>query len=331
MSYEELASKIKGFLEREATLSERAILKLRFKADFVRVGAALTPIGPILEVLKIRVGPDELAVIPESSWRGPLRRVSEWIAKASLDAVEDKLERAMIMAHYEPEEGPITHLRVSKPPAEIDVLVLAAGVLGQDILRRFLAQEEASEVLEAANNLKKGCLLTKEDREKLKSSLESLVSPLCPICRLWGGPSLKAKITLEDTLLKYPVHLRSHVAINRSAGVREEERLYSAEYCLPGELKLEVVVENVIPGTTEAMILAGTLEWLVGPGVELGGFKSRGSGLLKFQEEGSEALLVRMAKLRGQELVKALVKPEEIALKLSLVDYIKYLRGEVGL
>ncbi|RLI11229.1 hypothetical protein DRO33_04415 [Candidatus Bathyarchaeota archaeon] len=329
MRHEMLTDRIRRFLEREATLHERAILRLRFEARFIRVGSALTPVGPILAVLRVRRGSDELAMIPESSWRGPLRKVSEWVAKASLDAVEDGLEKAVLAAHYEPEEEPLTHLKVAEPPVRMEDLVLAAEGLGEETLRRFLAPDEVREVLEAAKKLRNGLSLTDEERRKFRSSLEPLISPLCPICRLWGGPALKAKVILEDTLLKCPTQLRSHVAINRAAGVREEERLYSAEYCLPGELELEAVVENVLPGTTEALILAGTLEWLAGPGIELGGFKSRGSGLLRLQEENSEVLLTRLVGLRGRELVDALVRPDEVARRLGVSDYIRYLRGEL--
>jgi len=323
---DEFTKRLRDFLKREGRLRERAVLKLRFKTKMLRIGAAFAAtLGPSMPVLRLNAHYGKAILIPESSWRGSLRRISEWVARASANAVKDALERAILKAHYEPERGPLTHLRGADLPIEVEELIMVAEELARDgTLRRFLAPDEVDEVVAKAGELSRGRQLTRDQEERFRRILEPLVTPLCPICRLWGGPSLRGKVILEDTLLKPMTDIRTHVALNRAGGVREEARLYSAEVTLADVIELKAVVENALPGSTEALILAGTLEWLEEFGLGLGGFKSRGLGHLELED--CEVFLTELDNLRDLKLIRALIRPEEEGERMKLLDYLMHLR-----
>ena len=65
---------------------------------------------------------------------------------------------------------------------------------------------------------------------------------------------------------------RTHVGVNRRSGVRGEV-FYTAGYVHLKRVFVDIVVENVVPGSSEALILASTLEWVKELGLEVGGFK----------------------------------------------------------
>ncbi|RLE71580.1 MAG: hypothetical protein DRJ37_04655 [Thermoprotei archaeon] len=328
MNVDELERRIRNLLEKEALLRERAILRIRFKTKMFRIGAAFTAaLSSSLPVLKVNIGAEEFILIPESSWRGSIRKISEWVACASIEAIKDELEKAIVKAHHEHVGGPPTHLAGAEQPIDIAMLVMVAKELSQDgTLERFLAPEEVSDVISKAEKISKGETLTVKQEEKLRKVLEPLVAFLCPICRLWGGFGIKSKIILEDTILKPSTFMRTHVSLSRIADVREEARLYSAEYTLANVIELKAVIENVLPDSTEALILAGTLEWINEIGLEIGGFRSKGLGHLEL--ESCEVILIRFNGLECRELVQALISPEEAGIKMPLHNYIKYLRSQ---
>lgn len=311
VSLEALFEKLRGFMKEEAKLRDRAIIRLSFKPSTLRVGlGAEAGAEARLSIAAVEVDGIKVPVIPESSWRGALRRIGEAIAKASLDGFKDELDRALASAHHEPEESPITH------HVDHDLLMrlhdrLKADREGRGELARLALRFVAQDAL---------------DRERPSpSEYSALLSPLCPICRLFGGPGLRSKLTISDTLLNAQSFERTHVSLDRMTGVREEGRLFTVEYALPrGPIELEMVAHNVSPGSSEALILAGVLDWVSKLGLEVGGFKSRGVGQLEL--EGGGVIFIDYGQVRRDRLIDALVSLDEVGERLTVGQYVERLR-----
>ena len=311
MSLEALFEKLRRFLEEEARLRDRAIIKLRFKPSPLRVGSgAERGAEARLTIAAVEVNGVRIPVIPGSSWRGALRRIGEAVAKASLERFKDELDRVLTSAHYEPEESPITHY------IDYEVLVrlheeLRADSKRRDELARLALRFVSQDALD-------------RDRPDL-DEYSALLSPLCPICRLFGGPGLRSKLTISDTLLNAQPFERTHVSLDRMTGVREEGRLFTVEYALPrGPIELEMVAHNVSPGSSEALILAGVLDWVSKLGLEVGGFKSRGVGQLEL--EGGGVIFIDYGQVRRDRLIDALVSLDEVGERLTVGQYVERLR-----
>jgi len=296
-------------LDESSCLRTRLILKLRFNSGPLRIGGGERE-GPILQILRVPVKGKLLPVIPESSWRGVLRRIGEWISKAS--RFQSPMENELVAHHME--RDVLDHLMSTDVLEKIKEEVRAVE---DEVLERFLPRDLISRL--------------REEPEIINSrDLQSFLSVLCPICRLFGGQGLKGKLTLEDTVLNQGFSQpRSHVAIGRIAGVREEEHLFRAEYFFPEEVVLEVIVDNITPKSSEALILSGVIDWILKLGLEIGGFKSRGSGYLELKggKEHSYGIFLDFQALEGRNLARAFTNPESIGRKMGLSELIAFLRG----
>ena len=304
--------RLEEFSTREGMLRNRAVIKLAFDTVVLRIGTgAEAGPEPRLAIATIQVNGSIKPIIPESSWRGVLRRVGELIAKAS--RFRDRLDDEMARSHVEPESKPITH--------EVE-----DGVL-EEIHRMLREMREAGD-----KRLETVLRFISEDAiargKPRREEYEGLLAPLCPICRLFGGLGLRSKLVISDTLLDADIYDRTHVSLSREAGVREEGRLFTAEYMVPrGYVPLEIIVHNVERGSGEAMILAGVLEWICKLGIEVGGFKSRGAGWMSLRKEDSEVYVVEFNRLTGDEVVDLLLDPTK-GRRMTVEEYAKWLRGE---
>ena len=304
-----LIGTIRKILERRQVLHSRAVLRLLFRPrSVIRIGSGAEETRALAPTLKVSVGSSRYPIILESSWRGMFRRIGESIAKSSLESMET-LERKIAEAHYEPEEGPIMHYL---DPHLKNRMVSELKNLDVDLLTRFTGRE----IIETIRD----------------TELEQFIELVCPICRLWGGPALRSLLTLGDTILKNVyTYSRTHVGLDRLTGVREEKILFTAEYVCTDRIDLEVIVDNVLPTTTEAKILAGTLEWILKMGIVLGGFRSRGVGYLELDERESKVLLAEFYQIKnGVEIAQALTSLDEARAvrKMKVEEYISYLRSE---
>lgn len=327
-------NKIIKLLKFERTYQNRAILQLNFDVESViHVGSGATSIyGAYVPLIKLETLENKvLFIIPESSWRGVLRKISENIAKVSINESESKIENVeaiFMKAHYEPETGPISHLHDKSAREELIDLLKGLQQYSnlKDLLRIFFK-------VELIETYKRNLEKLVEDEEARKQA-ENIASLLCPICRLWGGVSFRSKVIIKDSIIEEgsaEQYFRTHVAINRTTLVREEGYLYTVEYLYIKNKKigLRMIIHNVLPQSYEAYIISGLLEFIRDVGLSVGGMKSRGIGHLKLNQNDSHVLLIKdFTKLRGEDLVKALSNSEQVATKMTINEYIDYLRGK---
>lgn len=309
-------------------LVNRLILKLVFKPSttpFVHVGQESFR-EAVLRVLRV-YGSTTYYIIPGSSLKGVLRRISENVAKCSLSSVRDPLERILIRAHCEPKL--VRHSCYAEEDLQIIREYIRSIISDESIRRKYLADDVADYVV---TKFKEGC-----DVRSLPE-LEPILAYKCPICRLYGGPGLKGKIVFKDVLIpqdRVGTALVSRVALERVSRRARESALFTVELLVLNDFCVDLVVENIVPGTTEALILAGTLSWLRSIGIGVGGMKSVGVGHYLLDLSKSKALLMNYQGRSPGEgsdrltLVDRLVRPYKYLDRegVSVPDIIEALKG----
>lgn len=314
---------------RHGTLSHRAILDLKFSVTSpIHVGSGAK--GEVLQyALMLKRGE---ILIPASTWKGIFRKLSEVLAKSITEkpATFNDYEVRVIKVHEEKEK--ISHENI------VDVIEECLGNItkryGVDVLKKFLLDTiftDERELLDA--------LTIKSDakevfiRRKVRSVLDKLdfiAQLLCPICRLYGAPNLKGKITFLDTIIppdEYSSRFRTYVGIDRKSGTRSERFLYSLQLVTPKEIKLRIIVNNVNKGSAEATLWAATLDYILKEGLSLGARKSVGLGILKVREGDSKVYVNEFKNLSSEDLLKALINYKYNAKELKMKEYINYLKN----
>ena len=248
-----------------AVLKSRLVVELRLRAKgAVLPGKGVEPGTPLKMAFKVRL-PDvgeEVPVLLATSLKGALRAISERLAKGDCKAFASlRAEEEAIYWHHEPEGGPVRHAPRKREPGKkpgreggpIPEKGEQEDIFREEDLRRLLNVLGISS-LGPEKTLKLAILLgiTREEAEELGGEVRKsgtlgrlsladrrvgrLVSDLveralalfCPICRLYGSPSLAAKLRLVDAL---PVNatrtaMRIHVGIDRRSLTSAENVLY---------------------------------------------------------------------------------------------------------
>jgi len=332
-----------------AVLKSRLVVELHLRAkSAVLPGRGVEPGTSLKMTFKVRL-PDrggEVPMLLATSLKGALRALSERIAKSDCRALTNlEAEEEAIRWHHEPEGGPIRHapeknknredifeegalrhlLNVldifSLGPEKTFKLAIALGVMRE-------RAEELRDKVRESGMLGSLSLADRHVRSLVSALVERALALFCPICRLYGSPGLAAKLRLVDAL---PVNatrtaMRIHVGIDRRSLTSAENILYQEEVVEPGAIfKTWLIADNVRPGTPEARLLANTLDFIRKLGLQVGGSKSRGLGLLEVDEEASRAWFCDFTKARGSSALEMLLDPrkgDEMKLK-ELVEFLK--------
>ncbi|MEL9941049.1 MAG: RAMP superfamily CRISPR-associated protein [Ignisphaera sp.] len=304
-----VGNRLREFIEREKKLNTVLYLKLVFKPlnslGLVHIaserGAAYTPV--------FRVG-DEI-YIPASSFIGALRSAAESIAKASLNAFGDTADRIFAEAHCEPEEDIIRHICSPRGDEYLSLVKNLVKVLtsNRDLYRHFLTDDAATEI----SNIMGGV----DSLDKIPRELEPVLSALCPICRLFGGPGLGSKISVlrvEPHIVS--THMVTHVSISRQSSTAMPQRLYTREYAALDSLSIDITIKNVVRGGPELRMLRAVLEYLNKVGISIGGAKSIGVGKLFLDLENSRGIYIDLNTINDKtKLLDALINIENLAQK----------------
>ena len=86
-----------------------------------------------------------------------------------------------------------------------------------------------------------------------------------------------------------------------------------------------LIADNVEPGTPEAKLLASTLEFIRRLGLQVGGSKSRGLGLLRVDEGASRAWFCDFTEAHGSPALEMLLDPRK-GHKMRLEELVEFLR-----
>jgi len=261
------------------------------------------------------------------------RDIVKLLVQASLTSMKPGIEKDVLELHLKHFNTESTHLKgedakseetlkkilgevVSKHPTETDKFL-------QETI--FTDENEMKSFIEIAGGSFK--LKVNEDIRKF----DILVSLACPLCRLFGALGLRSKLVFEDTVVEeYQTHMRTCTSIDRSSRVAPDKALFTQELIYPGRVKEEIIVLNVGPGSTEALILALVLEYILNFGILVGGRKSTGLGYLTVDEKESVVYVNDFTSVEdSRELVELLAKHDlSERYRKSLREYISYLRGE---
>ncbi|RLF21195.1 MAG: hypothetical protein DRJ68_04020, partial [Thermoprotei archaeon] len=264
-----------ALLNHLSKLKTRVIIDLVFKAgtSSIHVGAPELTIEPLRRLFRVRMGNKDEFIVPSSSIKGAFRSLSEKIAKSMKNLPDlSQVEKLVIELHREDPKkmGLLTH--DSDDPRALTMLK-ELDVGAEEMVALGIPSTEAEEIVSS---------LSKSKPDDNAKRLMDLAFPLyCPICKLYGAPSLAGKLKFYDcfTMGDHEVHFTHHAGISRSTLVSQEDILYTLEECIAlGGLKTTIIADNITPGETDAKLLALTLDAILKLGLHIGARKSVGLG-----------------------------------------------------
>ncbi len=303
-------------------LRTRLVLDLMFKpitTPFIHVGMRSRLEWDLLEVLKVSTAVGGTAyLIPSHSIKGVLRRVSEYVAKAS--ATGKGLENALMRAHCEVEGEGIRHVCSGDKDLSLINDYVRNVLNNRSNARKYIPEDSIDEV--------RGKFEVGGIRGVIE--VEPIVAIKCPICRLYGSLGLGGKVYVRDVVIKgSEVNILTRTGIERPTSKVREGTLFSVEALTLPKLELTLIIDNVAPRTTEALIIVGTLEWLSKIGLSIGGMKSVGMGHYVLDPKESRGYLIDYENISDEEFIKALANPLDYVKECGVtIDYlIKVLSG----
>jgi len=248
----------------------------------LRVGKGRGELGEPTD-LPVEKLPDGTPYIPGSSLKGALRSLAERIANAM------GLRICNVFSRTSPCELAAVTIRKAIDALERgSVETLRRGLL--DILSRARAEEVVRSLADEIHDV----IVDLSSLEQLPKAVSDLIEKLaglpCPVCRLFGNKELAAHV---HVLNAFPldndvrVHYRTRVAIDRFRKAARSGALFDYEFVPPGHRwRLRIRVYNIdIEGQDEASrLLRSVLDYVRDVGLEVGGMKSVGHGLLRLEE-----------------------------------------------
>lgn len=296
---------------------------------------------------------DGNVVIPASTWKGAFRNIAELLAR-SMVSVLSGVERLAVLCYAEGPGGVgyrWDERHIAKFTGGLDVENLrteynrtrkvfvenlrsqlqsfSASSLGSwgeelsmmvDIGYRLFPREGEDDRIVAGLKIK--------DEDVVSKLFEDYLACRCPIGSLLGNGVLSGKLRFMDTVLgSVGVEERPGVGIDRKSGRAQEDVLYFTEVVPAGtEARLMLVADNLSPGQTDSRLFAGVLEWLKELGLQIGGRKSVGLGLMELRD--ARFWVWELGK--GKDVYGAvLADPFKQAGSLDINQAVSWLRGEL--
>lgn len=269
---------------------------------------------------------------------GALRRIVEGIAKSSINAMQNSIEKILAASHCELKDKALRHICAGDTQylEIVNKIVYAIFDKDENIERHFVSEDVKTDIKIALSRAlaeaKKEIFVS---LDVIPGSLEPLLSFLCPICRLVGGPSIKSKIgilSVKPYISAIVTHTKT--SVDRVSNTVHPGYLYSIELLALDKLEIVMVVKNVKPNSIEMKLLKASLDYLMNIGITIGGRKTIGLGKFKLDPEESKGIYIDLKSIdiestKSSEnairtLIKVLVAPETLA-KKPLKDIIKIL------
>jgi CRISPR/Cas system CSM-associated protein Csm3 (group 7 of RAMP superfamily) len=153
----------------------------------------------------------------------------------------------------------------------------------------------------------------------------------CYVCRLFGSNMVTGKLIITDMIINGDVYNYTLTAINRKNRIVEKDSLFTVEYIVPDNLMLTIIADN-IEKDKEGRLLAAILDYMIKLGIEIGGLKSRGYGLIKL-DENSRVRIVEFKEIKDKSKdddiiynINALALKEGYFRDMTVKEYINELR-----
>jgi len=287
-------------------LKNKAIINLVFDLlEPLHIGERLE--DNIKKIVRFNINGKYVPFIPSESIKGTFRNIATKIAKEIFNYIEDADLKEIVKIHDKD-----TH------------------VSSEEVINNYIHIAE--------NWIIENNIISKDKIKELSDYeiVDMYLSFKCPICKLFGSKTLSSKLIFYDSFFAIDSNIFNYTStsINRKAGVVEEGHLYQIEYMPPSKLNkviIKIIAENVIPKFYDAKLLANILDYVKNIGLSIGGNKSRGYGLLTLNKDQScVKLLEFMENPKDYNEIKKnielLLQKEEAIKKLSIEEYIKYLK-----
>lgn len=256
--------------------------------------------------------PDGRLIIPSTTWKGAFRYLSELIARA---ASFNGYAGLAVKSYTEKKSG-----------------VKYSGELFEKYLTNFYEWLKSNDE-KVYSVLRELGYKEKDIQDALKKFMENYLKPLrkmaeeylatyCPIGKLYGNSVLAGKIRFLDTFIDSVTEYKPGVGIDRMTGKAKEGVLYRINVISPGlEVKLRLIVDNLIPGEDDSKLFASTLELIKSLDLSIGSRKSIGLGLLGLKE--GIFYVIDMQKDENYAIGNPFKKAQEV----NLLEFIKWLQG----
>ncbi len=257
----------------------------------------------VLYALKL---PDGRLLVPSSTWKGALRALAEKLApKLPLSGLE-RLAVERVLPAQSPAEarrrvrdllGDFSEALEGRPSAAFDPADVREKLqlVGYDLDRRI------------------------EDREW---ALVTYLSLYCPVGKLFGNWARAGSLRFLDTVLPASTQRRPGVGIDRKTGTVREHVLYFVETSEAG-LRVPLVLAGEVEarGSAPARLLSSLLKAVAAVGLNVGGRKSAGLGLLTVERARFHAFELGGA---GDEGGRLLANPFKAA-PMDLQEFAEWL------
>ena len=252
----------------------------------LRIGKGKSELGEPTE-LSIEKLPDGTPYVPGSSLKGALRSLAEKLAKSSghkicnifMDLTPCELAAAITRKALDAIES------LSIKPLKHDLV---------DILSR--AKRTSEEIRELANSIE-NIVNEIQDTSDLENAIEKIMEELkelpCPVCRIFGNKELASHVRIMNAYpkdeAKPELQFRTRVALDRFRKASRSGALFDYEFVPPGykwDFEMRIYNLNILePNEDQASkLLKHVLDYVSNLGLEIGGMKSVGHGLIKFEE-----------------------------------------------
>lgn len=312
MNSHNFVEKIRDLIAKEIKLNTILYLSLVFKPveknSYIHIGSGEKDLNYI-PVYKVENKP----YIPLTSVYGVLRDIGEKIVKQSLNNFVNRVEKEIVEAHCELEEDTIRHICSNNQDYLRDLIEITKNIFENKLLSiHFVSEESKQEIL---NQLDKA--LKTKNFKLIPRALEPFLSFLCPICRMFGGTSVKSKIDIINIKPSFETMLiRTRTSIDRPTSTVYIGSLFSEENLSIHVLEMNLIVRNIVEKSFEAKILKTLLKYLIEIGISVGGHKSIGVGKLVLDSKESRGIYIELSKITSkEEILKSIIIPEQLNLK----------------
>jgi len=253
------------------------LFKLSFKGDSLRVGGERE--GSTVYQLKYTVKGRDIPVIPNSSWKGVFKRISEGIAKAkgigtasSHNNDDHPKEKRNNEEANKRVQSILEHVNV-KSEMNKGNKIKGTQLKGIDI---------DDEVWTIVRSNVSADYVTREDVREIIA--KAVYYYMCPVDRLYGSKLFASSISFSDSLVEGNTSFQPHVVLDRTFGAQKEKRLFEEEVVEPSNITLRVVLRP----EGDVQLWRYTLRYVEKMGIAVGGSKSRGLGHLTLDVEESK-------------------------------------------
>jgi CRISPR/Cas system CSM-associated protein Csm3 (group 7 of RAMP superfamily) len=272
---------------------------------------AVTPIhtggdkeANVLYVLRL---PDGRLLIPSSTWKGAFRALAEKLAPTLPLSGLEKLAVERVTPEQSSDEA-------RRKVGEGDLLNEFREALSGKQTANFDPADVKEKLISVGFDLKRI-----EDEEW---ALVTYLSLYCPVGKLFGNWARAGSLRFFDTVLPASTQRRPGVGIDRKAGTVQEHVLYFVETSEAGlRVPLIIVGEVEERGSTPAKLLSSLLKAVAAVGLNVGGRKSAGLGLLLVEKARFHAFEIGAP---GDESGELLANPFK-APSMSLQEFAEWL------